>query len=118
MSLDKYTRLVRRQVGYRDTMRRFFDRYDLLLTPTLPCVAWDVEQAAPPDNLDVGYFTRPFNHTGQPAASIPCGLTKDKLPVGLQIVAQSGGEATLIAALRAAEMALGRLATPIEVAAR
>jgi aspartyl-tRNA(Asn)/glutamyl-tRNA(Gln) amidotransferase subunit A len=115
MSVDRYTRLVRRQVAYRDTMRRFFDRYNLLLTPTVPCIAFDVEQAGPPRGLDIGYFTRPFNHTGQPAVSIPCGLTKDNLPVGLQIVARSGDEATLIAAMRAAEMVLGRLATPIQI---
>jgi aspartyl-tRNA(Asn)/glutamyl-tRNA(Gln) amidotransferase subunit A len=81
----------------------------------VPCVAFGVELAAPPNGLDIGQFTRPFNHTGQPAASIPCGLTHDNLPVGLQIVAQSGGEPTLIAALRAAEVVLGRLATPIQI---
>jgi aspartyl-tRNA(Asn)/glutamyl-tRNA(Gln) amidotransferase subunit A len=115
MSVDRYTRLVRRQVEYRDIMGRFFERYDLLLTPTVPCIAFSAEQAGAPGGLDYGYFTRPFNHTGQPAASIPCGLTTDSLPVGLQIVAQSGGEATLIAAMRAAETVLRRLATPIQI---
>ena len=61
----------------------------------MPCVAWDINEAA-----NVGYFCQPFNLTGRPAASIPCGLTPDNLPVGLQIVAPLGGEATLISALR------------------
>ena len=46
MSVDTYTRLLRRQFEFRDTFRQFFDRYDLLLTPMMPCVAWDVEEGA------------------------------------------------------------------------
>ena len=49
----------------------------------------------------------PSNLTGRPAASIPCGLTPDNLPVGLQVVAPLGGEATLISALRVLEATLG-----------
>jgi aspartyl-tRNA(Asn)/glutamyl-tRNA(Gln) amidotransferase subunit A len=119
MSVDTYTRLLRRQFEFRETLRQFFERYDLLLTPMTPCVAWDVEQARPPGNEDIGDFSRPFNHTGQPAASIPCGLTQDNLPVGLQAVAPLGGEASLVAALRVIEAALGaRMKTPIEIAGR
>lgn len=118
-SVDTYTRLLRRQFEFRELLRQFFERYDLLLTPTTPCVAWDVEQARPPGNEDIGDFSRPFNHTGQPAASIPCGLTQDNLPVGLQVVAPLGGEASLVAALRVIEAALGaRMKTPIEIAGR
>jgi Asp-tRNA(Asn)/Glu-tRNA(Gln) amidotransferase A subunit family amidase len=80
-------------------------------------VAWDVEQTLPPGLDSAVPFTRPFNHTGQPAASVPCGLTPANLPVGLQVVAPLGGEANLIAALRIIENALGAgLATPLEVA--
>jgi Asp-tRNA(Asn)/Glu-tRNA(Gln) amidotransferase A subunit family amidase len=72
-----------------------------------------------PPGHEALYFTRPFNNTGQPAASIPCGLTQDNLPVGLQVVAPLGGEARLIAALRVIEAALGaRMTTPVEIAKR
>ena len=119
MSVDTYTRLLRRQFEFRDTFRQFFDRYDLLLTPMMPCVAWDVEKVLPPGHEDTGYISRPFNHTGQPAASIPCGLTPDNLPVGLQVVAPLGGEARLISALRVTEAALGaRMTIPVEIAGR
>jgi aspartyl-tRNA(Asn)/glutamyl-tRNA(Gln) amidotransferase subunit A len=119
MSVDTYTRLLRRQVEYRDTMRRFFERFDVLLTPTMPCVAWDVEKTLPPGHSDIGYFGRPFNHTGQPAASIPCGVTSDNLPVGLQVVTRIGSDATLISMLRVIETALGsRMTTPIEIGKR
>jgi aspartyl-tRNA(Asn)/glutamyl-tRNA(Gln) amidotransferase subunit A len=116
MSADTYARLLRQQASFRETLRLFFDRYDLLLTPTMPCVAWEVEQSLPPGHDNVLYFTRPFNHSGQPAASLPCGLTDDNLPVGLQVVAPLGEEARLIAALRVVEATLGtRLKVPVDL---
>jgi aspartyl-tRNA(Asn)/glutamyl-tRNA(Gln) amidotransferase subunit A len=116
MSVDTYTRLLRRQFEFRETVRQLFERYDLLLTPTIPSVAWDIEKRLPPGRTDIGYFVRPFNHTGQPAASIPCGLTPDNLPVGIQVVARLGDEPTLIQAMRAIEATLlTRPITPIEV---
>ena len=45
MSVDTYTRLLRRQFEVRETLRQFFEQYDLLLTPTLPSVAWDIEKS-------------------------------------------------------------------------
>jgi aspartyl-tRNA(Asn)/glutamyl-tRNA(Gln) amidotransferase subunit A len=113
---DRFTRLLRRRLQHRESMRQFFERYDLLLTPTTPCVAWDIERGLPPGHENAivwSYFTYPFNLTGQPAGSLPCGLSPDGLPIGLQFVAPLCGEARLIGAMRAAEKILGTL-TPIE----
>jgi aspartyl-tRNA(Asn)/glutamyl-tRNA(Gln) amidotransferase subunit A len=71
----------------------FFKSYDILITPTI---------AIPPFELGIFYppqingknvsptawmpFTFPFNFTGHPAASIPCGWTNEGLPIGMQIV--------------------------------
>jgi len=116
MNVDTYTRLLRRQFEFRETLRLFFERYDLLLTPMMPSVAWDIEKTLPPGHTDIGYFARPFNHTGQPAASIPCGLTPDNLPVGIQVVTRLGDEATLVSAIRVIEATLDtRPMTPIEI---
>ncbi len=80
----------------------------------MPCVAWGINEAARLDHANVGYFCQPFNLTGQSAASIPCGLTPDNLPVGLQVVAPLGGEATLISALRFIEATLAaRMMIPV-----
>ena len=113
---DRYTRLLRRRLAHRERLRVFFDTYDLLLTPTTPCTAWNIDAGVPPGHERGvwSYFTYPFNLTGQPAASIPCGRSPDGLPLGLQVVAPLCGEAMLLAALREAEAALGRLETPIE----
>jgi aspartyl-tRNA(Asn)/glutamyl-tRNA(Gln) amidotransferase subunit A len=82
-------------------MRRFFKDYDLLLTPTLPVAAFDVGRNTPPgyeDRNAVSWvtFTYPFNLTGQPAASLPVGLTQAGLPVGLQAVARTNDEAAIL----------------------
>ena len=113
---DHYTRLLRRRLAHRERLRMFFETHDLLLTPTTPCTAWNIDAGVPPGHERGvwSYFTYPFNLSGQPAASIPCGSSPDGLPVGLQVVAPLCDEAMLLAALRAAEAALGRLETPIE----
>lgn len=73
--------------------RAFFEKYDLLLTPTIACPPFRVGLDNPTEIAGRGVtayawipFTYPFNLTGQPAASVPCGFTKNGLPIGLQIV--------------------------------
>jgi Asp-tRNA(Asn)/Glu-tRNA(Gln) amidotransferase A subunit family amidase len=92
----------------REKMRVFFDEYDLLLTPTLPVAALDVGE-----NRPVGFegsnavswvqYTYPFNATGQPAASIPAGFTKDGLPVGLHMISRINTETDIFRAAAAFE---------------
>jgi aspartyl-tRNA(Asn)/glutamyl-tRNA(Gln) amidotransferase subunit A len=48
-------------------------------------------------------FTAPFNLTGQPAASVPCGFDRDGLPIGLQIVGRWHDDATVLRAAAAYE---------------
>lgn len=73
--------------------QRLFDKYHLLITPTLPCPPFKVGLDNPTSingTRLAAYewltFTFPFNLTGNPAASVPCGFTRSGLPVGLQIV--------------------------------
>ncbi len=102
-SLEDYYKKVFERYEFRERMRDFFSRYDLLVTPTLPVPAFDVGLNVPPQISDANMiswvaYTYPFNLTGYPAASVPAGFTADGLPVGLQIVAGPLREVDIFAA--------------------
>jgi aspartyl-tRNA(Asn)/glutamyl-tRNA(Gln) amidotransferase subunit A len=89
-------------------MNLFHRDYDLLLTPTLAVPAFDVGREAPEGRkrwTEWTPFSFPFNLTGQPAASIPCGFTRAGLPVGLHIVGPRFADALVLRAARAFETA-------------
>lgn len=86
--------------------------YDLLLTPTMPRTAFNVGQNQPGSiaGRETSYlswtaFTYPFNLSGQPAATVPCGFAADGLPVGLQIVGRLRDDALVLRAAAAFERA-------------
>ena len=89
-------------------MQLFHQTYDLLLTPTLPLAAFEAgQEVADPLKqkrwTDWAPFSYPFNLTQQPAATVPCGLTSEGLPVGLQIVGPRYADALVLRAARAFE---------------
>ncbi len=97
---------------FYEQARRFFERYDLLLTPQMPLGAWSVERGPStiegkptPSMFDRLNFTFPFNQTGQPAASVPCGFTSEGLPVALQIVGRWHADRLVLQAAAAFEQA-------------
>ena len=97
------------QSVYAATWAEWTLGYDLLLTPALAVPAFDVETLAPPGWESDAYwlkwspFSYPFNMTQQPACSVPCGFTTDRLPVGLQIVADCYREDLVLRAAAAFE---------------
>ena len=91
---------------------RFFRTYDLLLTPTIACVPFGPNIQGPEqiegkkaDPFQWITFTYQFNMTGQPAATVPAGFTKDGLPIGLQIVGRHLDDALVLRAAAAYEAA-------------
>ncbi len=89
-------------------MNLFMTKYDLLMTPQLPLVAFEVDAEVPAGRgmsrwVDWTPFTYPFNLTQQPAASVPCGVTSEGLPVALQIVAAKYRDDLVLSASRAYE---------------
>ena len=92
-------------------MRQFMQKYDLLVTPTLPIPAFAAGKLSPEDKDGTGKwvnwtpFSYPFNLTQQPAASVPCGFTKAGLPIGLHIVGRMFDDAGVLRAARAYEKA-------------
>lgn len=102
----EYILARRTQTVLRRQFDEFFDQYDLLLTPTTPTAAPLIQG---PDAIEqartLTRFTSPFNLTGLPALSVPCGFTAMGLPVGLQIVGRPWAEAKLLSAAYAYEQA-------------
>ncbi|MGH8739154.1 MAG: amidase [Burkholderiales bacterium] len=99
---------VQKRGAYGVQMNHFHEKYDLLLTPTLPLAAFDAGREVADVMKEKRWtdwtpFSYPFNLTQQPAASIPCGLTSDGLPVGLQIVGPRYQDALVLRAARAFE---------------
>ena len=91
-------------------MARFHERFDLLLCPVTPVPPFKAGRGVYGPEGEAYKrtwtpFTFPFNITGQPAASVPCGFTEAGLPIGLQIVGPWGAEAMILRAARAFEAA-------------
>ncbi|MBQ7569114.1 amidase [bacterium] len=110
--IDLGTQVSAYQMG-RDAMERtklyyktqsFFERYDVLITPTLPVEAFPKTMQRPqsiagrPITTLFGWtpFTYPFNLTGQPAVTVPAGLTAHGLPAGIQLIGPRGSEMRLL----------------------
>jgi amidase len=94
---------------------RFFDDHDLLVCPTVAVPPFPVEQRFPTEiagealntYIDWMFLTFVITLTGCPAISIPCGVTRDGLPVGLQLVGRPHGDAALLGQARLVEQAIG-----------
>ena len=94
---------------------RIFDRYDLLVSPTMPTTAFQagkplVSVRPPHDRRMWGFpahspFTFPINAIGHPASSVPCGFDSFGLPIGLHIVGRRFEESTVLALASAFERA-------------
>jgi aspartyl-tRNA(Asn)/glutamyl-tRNA(Gln) amidotransferase subunit A len=108
--VEDYYEKVFARYELREKVRQFFESYDLLLTPTLPVAPFGVGVNVPPQLPERSivswvFYTYPFNLTGNPAASIPCGFTDEGLPVGLQMVTAIKRETDLLGAAAAFEEA-------------
>jgi amidase len=92
----------------------FFEDHDLLVCPTVAVSPFPVEQRFPTEiagealttYIDWMFLTFVITLTGCPALSLPCGLSRDGLPVGLQIVGRPHGDAALLGHARLMEEAL------------
>lgn len=112
VSATELAAVLSRRNAYCEQMRRFMLDYDLLLTPTLPITAFTAgrdEPDNPLSNPDMPLnwtpFTYPFDLTGQPAATVPCGFDREGLPIGLQIVGRWKDDVAVLRASAAFEAA-------------
>jgi len=90
-------------------VQRAFESCDLILLPTSPAPAFELgEKANDPVQMYLSdVFTVPANLAGLPAISVPSGLTDNRLPLGVQLIAPDLGEASLLRGARGIEHAVG-----------
>jgi aspartyl-tRNA(Asn)/glutamyl-tRNA(Gln) amidotransferase subunit A len=95
----EYARARRTQAKTKRRMERFFEEYDLLILPSTAVTAPPIQG---PDAVEqaklLTRFTAPFNLTGLPALSVPCGVDNNGLPIGLQIVGPAWEEKKVLQA--------------------
>jgi aspartyl-tRNA(Asn)/glutamyl-tRNA(Gln) amidotransferase subunit A len=93
----EYSLARRTQVEATRRFELLFDEYDALILPTTPIPAPVLEgENAIERARQLTRFTAPFNLSGLPALSIPCGFTTEGLPIGLQIVSRAWNEAGVL----------------------
>jgi len=104
-----YTAEIQREVIY-DNICKHFKEFDILITPTMACPAFELGISSPTEiegkKVSVGAwspYTHPFNMSGHPAASIPCGWTSEGLPIGMQIIGQRFDEVSVLQVSKAFE---------------
>jgi aspartyl-tRNA(Asn)/glutamyl-tRNA(Gln) amidotransferase subunit A len=112
LTLSDYIDARARKLAAWDSMRPLWERFDLLLTPTVSVAALPVGRLNPAhfpqhawDWLGWAEFSYPFNFTGQPAATVPAGFTPGGLPVGLQIIGRRFADLDVLQAAAAFERA-------------
>jgi aspartyl-tRNA(Asn)/glutamyl-tRNA(Gln) amidotransferase subunit A len=108
-SADAVLRARNELQASRESIKKIFEEVDVLLTPTVPMpppVIAGLRQNPDdlrPQELIMLRNTRPFNVWGSPAISIPCGFTKDGMPIGLQLASAHWREDLLLQAAQAYE---------------
>ena len=101
---SEYALARRKQAEARRQAETFFQKYDALLLPSTPITAPLIEgNDALEQARRLTRFTAPFNLTGLPALSLPCGFSSAGMPIGLQIVGGHWQEAKVLRAAQAYE---------------
>jgi aspartyl-tRNA(Asn)/glutamyl-tRNA(Gln) amidotransferase subunit A len=89
---------ARARDDYRERCDELLEGFDLLLTPTLPCVAPPTGVGDLALRSTLTRNTLPINALGWPALALPCGAAEDGLPASVQLVGRAGADALVLAA--------------------
>ncbi len=105
-----YIAAQRARTAYNEQLNEAMSEFDLLLAPTVATGAPRIDQRVVEvagEEVDamslMSRLTRPFNLTGQPTISVPCGFTSDGLPIGMQLAGRAWEERTILRAANAYE---------------
>ena len=112
VSAADYLKAQQGRSEFNRAVRRLFETVDLLAGPTEPVTAPRIlAQEVQAGEVSIGttaaltQYTRPYNITGSPAISVPCGFSRDGLPIGLQLAGRAFDETTVLRAAHAYEQA-------------
>ena len=113
----QYHQAILRRESLMGQMEELFEAIDVLVTPTVPILPFEAGLEVPRGWWGDGWpswtpFTWPFNLTGQPAVSVPAGLSENGLPVGLQAVTKFGTDAHLLRFAKSFETIRGSFPSP------
>ncbi len=113
VTMPTYQAMRARKYDYIAQIHHWFENWDFLITPTVSVAAFPADRIIPAhwpqhawDWLQWAEFSYPFNMSGNPAATVPCGFTAAGLPVGMQIVGKRFDDLGVFQASRAFERAL------------
>ena len=111
-TVQQFMEMRTRRFAYIQAIHEFMEGYDFLLSPAVSVAAFPADKLHPAhwpqhpwDWLMWAEFSYPFNWSGNPAASVPCGFTPAGLPVGLQIVGRRFDDLGVLQASAAFEAA-------------
>jgi aspartyl-tRNA(Asn)/glutamyl-tRNA(Gln) amidotransferase subunit A len=115
-----YVRAQRLRRMLIEAYRDLFSRVDIVAMPVGPEASYRLEDAPTEPVLESGdrmkaltRFTGPFNLTGYPAITVPCGFTDDGLPIGLQLAGKPFAEPELFQVADALETQIGLFGAPV-----
>lgn len=112
VTLSEYQDAQEARAELTAKMARFHQKFDLLVSPALTVAPFPVGLDQPEPGKRWQLLQGPFNLTQQPAASLPCGLDSNGLPVGLQLVGARYKDMTVLSAAHVLESVFGRLVPP------
>jgi amidase len=99
--------VLRRWDSFRAEMLAFAERHDLILAPVFAGPAVRHGETTQPGEIDPTAYTTPHSLSGWPAATVACGASADRLPIGVQVVAHPWRDDVALAAALELERALG-----------
>lgn len=104
---EYYEQALKVKTTITESFRKIFEKFDVILTPTVPNTAFKIGEISDPVNMYLeDLCTVPVNVAGLPAISIPCGFDSNKMPIGLQFIGKAFDEGTILKAAYTAEQNL------------
>ncbi len=108
-----YLKALKVRTLIKNDFDRLFEKYDVILSPTAPSVAFKAgEKEDPMAMYLIDIYTVPINLCGLPAVSIPCGTGEGGMPLGMQLIGKPLDESTILKAGHNFEKARGAFALP------